>query len=101
MRYWHTVGMERDLYLVAYDVADERALRRMLKLVKGYATGGQKSVFECWLNAAERRGMLDAAGRTICVETDRFLIIRLDPRQRPMLLGRAEPVVNPWFFHQG
>ena len=34
----------RSLYLAAYDVAHPRRGRAALDLVKGYSTGGQKSV---------------------------------------------------------
>jgi CRISPR-associated protein Cas2 len=41
--------MQRILYLVAYDICHPRRLARALKIVRAYATGGQKSVHECWL----------------------------------------------------
>lgn len=45
----------RDLYIAAYDISSARRLRAALKLVKGHATGGQKSAYECFLTPAERR----------------------------------------------
>jgi CRISPR-associated protein Cas2 len=41
--------MRRTLYLVAYDISHPRRLARALNVVRAYATGGQKSVHECWL----------------------------------------------------
>src|SRR5260221_537392 len=41
--------MQRILYLVAYDISHPRRLARALKTMRAYATGGQKSVHECWL----------------------------------------------------
>ncbi|RMH61203.1 MAG: CRISPR-associated endonuclease Cas2 [Zetaproteobacteria bacterium] len=93
--------MAKHLFLVAYDIADSKRLRRMLKLVKSYACGGQKSVFECWLNQSEREHLLAESKRILVPATDRLLLIGLDPRQRPILLGRAQPVINPWFYYQG
>ena len=47
--------MVRDLYLVAYDIREPRRLRKMLYLLKEYASGGQKSAFECYLTAGEKK----------------------------------------------
>ncbi|MEA3643999.1 MAG: CRISPR-associated endonuclease Cas2, partial [Lamprobacter sp.] len=44
----------RTLYIAAYDVSDNARLRDALKVLKGYASGRQKSVFECFLTDAER-----------------------------------------------
>ncbi len=93
--------MTRRLYLAAYDVACPKRLRRVLKVVKGHATGGQKSVFECWLTAAERRALLRETRALLRRGEDRFLLLRLDPRQRPVLLGRALPVTDRDFLYMG
>ena len=88
----------RSLYLAAYDVADPRRLRRALDLVKGYSTGGQKSVHECFLTVGERAKLIrDMAGILVEVD-DSFLLLRLDPRARVHTLGKAiEPIDAPYF----
>ncbi|RMH50797.1 MAG: CRISPR-associated endonuclease Cas2 [Zetaproteobacteria bacterium] len=93
--------MERRLYLAAYDVADPPRLQRMLAVVKRYATGGQKSVFECLLTEAERRRLLAATREEMDDAVDRFLLLRLDPRCKPQLLGLALPPADPEFFYYG
>ncbi|WJW76675.1 CRISPR-associated endonuclease Cas2 [Thiohalobacter sp. IOR34] len=92
---------KRQLYLVAYDVSDARRLRCMLGAVKAHATGGQKSVFECYLSEVERTGLLREVGDILDLEEDRFFLIRLDPRSRVRTLGRAVPVADPDFFYVG
>jgi CRISPR-associated protein Cas2 len=89
----------RSFYLAAYDVAEPRRLRAALDLVKGYSTGGQKSVHECFLTAAEKaRLMRDMALRLEEAE-DSFLLLRLDPRQKVLTLGKAlEPLDAPYFY---
>jgi CRISPR-associated protein Cas2 len=88
----------RSLYLAAYDVADPRRLRAALELVKGYATGGQKSVHECFLTEGERTQLLREVARVLDEHEDSFLLLRLDPRARVLTLGRAvEPVEAPYF----
>lgn len=91
---------DRNLYIAAYDIASPRRLRAALKLLKGHATGGQKSVFECFLTPAERRHLLDNMREVICPEEDRFLMVRLDPRSHVHTLGIAvEPEDPPFFYH--
>ena len=88
----------RSLFLAAYDVADPRRLRAALGLVKGYSTGGQKSVHECFLTAGERERLLRDAAAVLDEAEDSFLLLRLDPRARVLTLGRAvEPLDTPYF----
>ncbi len=92
---------QRTLYLAAYDVADPRRLRLSLELVKGHATGGQKSVYECFLTDAERAHLLHDMALLLDEEEDSFLLIGLDPRARVYTLGRAQAPVDPDAFYLG
>jgi CRISPR-associated protein Cas2 len=88
----------RSLYLAAYDVSDPRRLRAALDLVKGYSTGGQKSVHECFLTAGERARLLTDMEAVLEESEDSFLLLRLDPRARVFTLGKAiEPMDAPYF----
>jgi len=88
----------RSLYLAAYDVAEPRRLKRALDLVKGYSTGGQKSVHECFLTAGERGKLIRDVARVLAETDDSFLLLRLDPRARVLTLGKAiEPIDAPYF----
>lgn len=91
----------RDLHLAAYDVSDPRRLAAALKLARAYATGGQKSVHEVFLTPAERRKLLEDMSALLDLETDRFLLVRLDPRSRIHTLGRALPAADPDYFYVG
>jgi len=93
--------IERDLYIAAYDVASPRRLRAVLKLIKQYATGGQKSAYECFLSAWEKRKLLADLREVIDPDEDRVLLIRLDPRSRVHTLGIAEAPSDPLFFYCG
>ncbi len=92
---------QRRLYLVSYDIADEKRLRELHARVKAYASGGQKSVFECWLNRQERRRLMAAAHAVVKRGEDRFFLLRLNPRQQAKLLGMAAAPSDPGFFYQG
>jgi len=90
---------ERDLYIAAYDIRSPQRLRAARKVVKGYATGGQKSAYECFLTAAERRDLVRELRRVMEPDEDRVLLIRLDPRSRVHTLGVGEtPQDGPFFY---
>lgn len=91
----------RDLYLAAYDICAPDRLRDALNLVKAFATGGQKSVFECFLSPAERRRLLTDMGEALDLAEDTFLLLRLDPRAKVIVLGRAVAPEDPPFFYHG
>jgi CRISPR-associated protein Cas2 len=93
--------MPRSLYLVAYDICDPRRLARALKIVRAYATGGQKSVHECWLEPGELAALKHDLQRVIDPGEDSVLFVRLDPRMKPRTLGIARAPVDPSFFFVG
>lgn len=89
----------RILHLAAYDIANQRRLHEALKVLKGYASGRQKSVFECFLSLAERRRLLAEINGVIDLGEDRFFLVRLDPRARVRTRGIAiAPTDPPWFY---
>ncbi len=90
---------KRELYLAAYDVSQPRRLVAALALVRGFATGGQKSVHEIFLTPFEKRELLHAMSLLLKEDEDRFLLLRLDPRAKTLTLGRASPPADPSFFY--
>jgi CRISPR-associated protein Cas2 len=92
---------QRDLYLAAYDIAEPRRLSAALKLTRAYATGGQKSVHELFLTPAERQALVKDMSVLIEMETDRFLLFKLDPRSRVHTLGKAVAPADPDYFYVG
>lgn len=91
----------RRLYLIAYDVCDQRRLAKVRELLKAYSTGGQKSVYECWLSPAELVEVTEALQGLIEMTEDRVHIVTLDGRSRPAVLGIAVPPSDPAFFYFG
>ena len=92
---------KRALFIAAYDVADPKRLRKVHQVVKDYATGGQKSVFECFLTQAERDSLLSGACALLDPDEDRFALIRVEERARPLLHGIAVPAADPEFYYVG
>ena len=91
--------MKRQLYLAAYDISNATRLRAALYLLKGYASGRQKSVFECFLTEAERRQLTALMGEIINPLEDRFLLLPLGPAGDIRTLGKGvAPVDQPYFY---
>lgn len=95
--------MHENLYLVTYDICDDKRLRRVHKLLKGYGEWVQLSVFQCRLSRrrqAELQALLDGL---IIHQHDHVLMMDLGPadqvRPRVISLGKTfeavarEPVV--------
>lgn len=93
--------MTRHLHLAAYDIVDHRRRAGALKLMRGHATGGQKSVHEVWLTDAEKRQLLADMACLLHDDRDRFMLLRLDPRSRPLLSGRGVAPADPGHFYIG
>jgi CRISPR-associated protein Cas2 len=92
---------DRPLYIACYDISDPGRLRAALKVLRNYATGGQKSVFECFLNAAEKAALVAEVREVIDPEEDRFLLLRLESKSRVHVLGIAELPADPDYFYIG
>lgn len=92
---------QRLLHLACYDVSEPHRLNAALKLARVYATGGQKSVHELFLTLAERIALVEDMKSLLDLETDRFLLLRLDPRSHVYTLGKAVAPADPDYFYVG
>ena len=90
---------QRTLYLAAYDVTEPRRLRRALHVLRDYATGGQKSVFECFLDEAEKAELLARMDQLIDHEEDRFFVVPLCRRAKTRTLGIGVKPIDPRFLY--
>ena len=72
----------RNTYIVCYDVADPKRLRRVFKVCKDFGQHIQFSVFECDLTASERLQFEEKLGAEIKREEDQILFIRLGPAEQ-------------------
>lgn len=92
---------QRALHVVAYDVSHPRRLRLALHAVRGHASGGQKSVHECFLSPAEKVGLMRRLRAVLDGRSDGVIAVRLDPRSRPRCLGVARPPADGRFLFIG
>ena len=86
---------QRSLYLAAYDVEDSRRLAAALVVVKRYATGGQKSAYECFLTRGERQKLLPEIQQVLDLDVDRFLLAPISPASAVTALGLGEIPADP------
>ncbi len=80
----------RNRYLVAYDITDNKRLNKVHKKVQAYAVGGQKSFYECWLNAVEFEEFRQKITALLDTQEDRCFIFQIDHDNQPLLLGKAK-----------
>jgi len=85
----------RRLVLAAYDISSARRLKRALKLCTAYASGGQKSVHECWVTAGERAALCGGLDKICQAETDAWMVVDLSATPTVFNLGHAHPPAPP------
>lgn len=89
---------DEHLYIVTYDIANERRWRSIFKLMHGYGEWLQLSVFQCRLSRARRAELQGALGAILHMAEDHVMVIDVGPADgvtpRVQSLGkrRFEPV---------
>ena len=84
----------RLLYIVAYDVCDDRRWRKVFKLMMGHGDHLQYSVFRCELSDQERVELMEKLSQAIKHNEDQVLFFPLGPangmnEQRVYAVGLA------------
>jgi len=69
----------RSVYLVCYDVADDKRLRQTYRKMCGFGDPVQYSVFRCELSPTERQLLKEALWSILNWEHDRVMLIDLGP----------------------
>ncbi len=84
----------RLLYIVAYDVTDDKRWRKVFKLMQGYGDHLQYSVFRCELSDRERVELIEKLTKVVKHDEDQVLFFPLGPasgmnEQRVYAVGLA------------
>lgn len=79
----------RSSYLVCYDIADDKRLRRVFKTMRGWGDHIQFSVFECQLTAADLVKLRADLTAIVHRDDDQVLFVLLGPAE-----GRGERVIT-------
>ena len=81
----------RSIYLVAYDVSDDKRRTKIFKKLKGYGESLQYSLFRCALTPGERARLRCEIWPLVDHSTDRILLIDLGPDD-----GRVATALESW-----
>ena len=79
----------RKIYLVTYDIRDDKRLRKVFRTMRNWGDHLQYSVFECQLNPADLLRLKDQLRQIINQTHDQVLFIDLGPAA-----GRGERVIE-------
>ncbi|MDP1588873.1 MAG: CRISPR-associated endonuclease Cas2 [Prosthecobacter sp.] len=79
----------RHTYLVTYDIANDRRLKKVFKVCKNHGTHLQFSVFECDLNPRELVQLQRELKTLIKQDEDQVLFVALGPAE-----GRGDRVIS-------
>jgi len=79
----------RTSYLVCYDICDDKRLRMVFRIMRGYGDHLQYSVFECQLTAADMVELRARLASVIHHSEDQVLFVSLGPAE-----GRGERVIT-------
>ena len=86
--------MNQRLYIVAYDIADQKRWRRIFKLMKGYGEWLQLSVFQCRLTPVQHAELVALLDGIIHHSQDHVILLDLGLADtvvpRVISLGKAE-----------
>jgi CRISPR-associated protein Cas2 len=76
-------------YLICYDISDEKRLRRVFKVMRGFGDHLQFSVFECQLTAMDLARLRADLAQIIHHTEDQVLFVDLGPAE-----GRGDRVIT-------
>jgi CRISPR-associated protein Cas2 len=76
-------------YLVCYDICDEKRLRKVFQIMRGYGDHLQYSVFECQLTPLDLARCKAELGDVIQHKEDQVLFVNLGPAE-----GRGDRVIT-------
>lgn len=79
----------RSSYLVCYDICDDKRLRLVFRLMRGYGDHLQYSVFECQLTPTDLVELRAKLAAIIHHTEDQVLFVNLGPAE-----GRGERVIT-------
>jgi CRISPR-associated protein Cas2 len=71
----------RNVFLVCYDVCDNKRLRKVYKLMRGYGDHLQLSVFRCELSGRERAQLIADLTPVINHDEDQVLVVDIGPAE--------------------
>ena len=74
--------MDERLYVVAYDIADQKRWRRLFKVMSGHGEWVQLSVFQCRLSRRRHAELIALIDGIIHHKDDHVILIDLGPAEQ-------------------
>ncbi len=74
--------MDEHLYIVTYDIADEKRWRMVFRIMKGYGEWLQLSVFQCRLSSRRHAELIELLTGAINNRHDHVLLVDIGPAER-------------------
>lgn len=71
----------RSTYLVCYDIANDKRLRKVFKICKNHGDHLQYSIFECDLSPQEKATLETELGEVIHHTEDQVIFVNLGPAE--------------------
>lgn len=72
---------DEHLYIVTYDISDEKRWRRLFKLMKGYGEWLQLSVFQCRLTRVRHAELVHLIDGILHRDKDHLLMLDIGPAE--------------------
>ncbi len=84
---------ETTLYVVTYDIPDDKRRTKVHKVLCGYGAWTQYSLFECWLNRRQIIELRAKLAKHLIAERDsvRFYMLCGSCQERVITVGGAKP----------
>ena len=73
--------IDEHLYIVTYDIADDKRWRRLFKLMHGYGEWLQLSVFQCRLTRMRQAELVQQAEAILNRDEDHLLMLDIGPAE--------------------
>lgn len=71
--------MDEHLFIVAYDIGDQKRWRRVYRIMKGYGEWMQLSVFQCRLSRKRHAELIALLDTVIHHDADHIVLIDVGP----------------------
>ena len=84
---------ETALYVITYDIPDDKRRTKVHKVLCGYGAWTQYSLFECWLNRRQIIELRAKLARHLIAERDsvRFSMLCGNCQERVITVGGSKP----------
>lgn len=85
--------------VVAFDVANDKRRRRLVKVLESFGERAQESVFEIWLTANERKKLERRALACLKLGEDRLAFYALSKADRQDIISIGHGNITPDFTY--